>query len=185
MILALLEPEAIICIDRHGRIVLANPRAEQMFNYTREELLGARIELLLPESKRAGTAGNGRTTLRTRAPGRMGIGIKLAGRRREGTEFPVEVSLSHIETDDGLVGIDFVSDISQRKQLKEQLVHAQKMEAVGPPAGGVAHDFNNMLTVIAGYTRMILEELSPLDPLHDYAEEIGKSAERTGAITNQ
>src|SRR5262249_32019106 len=62
---------------------------------------------------------------------------------------------------------------------------AQKMEAVGRLAGGVAHDFNNMLTVISGYTRMILDELSPQDPLREYADEIGKAAERAEGVTNQ
>jgi nitrogen-specific signal transduction histidine kinase/CheY-like chemotaxis protein len=78
-----------------------------------------------------------------------------------------------------------VSDISQRKRLEEQLVHAQKMEAVGRLAGGVAHDFNNMLTVISGYNRMILDELSPLDPLRGNADEIFKAADRAAALTNQ
>src|SRR5262249_26476436 len=75
--------------------------------------------------------------------------------------------------------------ISQRKQLEEQLLQAQKMEAVGRLAGGVAHDFNNMLTVIEGYNRMILDELSSVDPLRECAEEIHRAAERAGALTNQ
>jgi two-component system, cell cycle sensor histidine kinase and response regulator CckA len=187
MVVALLESasQAIISVDRIGRIVLANRRTEEMFDYSREELLGARIEMLLPESKRA-VHGRERDEYFKRPRARpMGIGMDLAGRRKDGTEFPVEVSLSNIETEDGLFAIACVSDISQRKRLEEQLVHAQKMEAVGRLAGGVAHDFNNMLTVISGYSRMILDELPPLDPLREYADEISKAADRAGAITNQ
>lgn len=187
MVIALLESasQAIISIDRTGRIVLANHRTEEMFNYTREELIGARMEILLPESRR-GVHGSEREAYFNQPHIRpMGIGMDLQGRRRDGTEFPVEVSLSYVQSEEGLFAIAFVSDISQRKQLEEQLVHAQKMEAVGRLAGGVAHDFNNMLTVISGYSRMILDELSPLDPLREYAEEIGKAADRAGAITNQ
>src|SRR5260370_16471396 len=187
LLVALLESasQAIISIDRTGRIVLANRRAAEMFGYTGTELLGARIEILLPESKRA-THGRQRDDYFQRPRARpMGIGLDLSGRRKDGAEFPVEVSLSTVETDEGTFGIAFVSDISVRKTLEEQLVHAQKMEAVGRLAAGLAHDFNNMLTVIAGYNRMILDELSPMDPLRGYAEEILKAADRAGPLTNQ
>jgi len=187
MVIALLESaaQAIISIDSGGRIVLANRRCEQIFGYNRQELLGNQIEILLPESKRRMHIGERRDFFQSPHVRPMGIGMDLAGRRRDGTEFPVEVSLSYVETGDGVFAIAFVSDISQRKLLEEQLLHAQKMEAVGRLAGGVAHDFNNMLTVIAGYNRMILDELGAMDPLRGYAEEILKAADRAGAITNQ
>jgi PAS domain S-box-containing protein len=187
LVMALLESasQAIVSIDRGGRIVLANRRAEEIFGYSGDELLGARIEMLLPESKRPAHSrdrDNFFDRPRTRP---MGIGMDLSGRRKDGSEVPVEVSLSYIEVDEGVFAIAFVSDISQRKRLEEQLLHAQKMEAVGRLAGGVAHDFNNMLTVISGYNRMILDELSTLDPLRGYAEEILKAADRAAALTNQ
>ena len=184
---ALLESasQAIISIDRTGQIVLINGRAEEIFGYSREELIGAPIEMLLPDSKRSSHR-HDRDDYFARPRARpMGIGMDLSGRRKDGTEVPVEVSLSCVEIDEGVFAIAFVSDISQRKQLEEQLLHAQKMEAVGRLAGGVAHDFNNMLTVIAGYNRMILDELSTMDPLRGYAEEILKAADRAGALTNQ
>jgi len=187
LVTALLESasQAIVSIDRRGRIVLANRRAEEIFGYSGEELLGARIEMLLPESKRAGHSRD-RDNFFDRPHTRpMGIGMDLSGRRKDGSEVPVEVSLSFVEVDEGVFAIAFVSDISGRKMLEEQLLHAQKMEAVGRLAGGVAHDFNNMLTVISGYNRMILDELSALDPLRGYAEEILKAADRAAALTGQ
>ena len=187
MVVALLESasQGILSINREGRIALVNRRAEEMFGYSREELLGARIEILLPESRRAAHGRQREQYMEQPRIRPMGIGMDLAGRRKDGTEFPVEVSLSNIETEQGFFAIAFVSDISQRKTLEEQLMQAQKMEAVGRLAGGVAHDFNNMLTVITGYNRMILDELSPMDPLRGYAEEVLKAADRAAAITNQ
>jgi hypothetical protein len=187
LVVALLESasQAIIAVDRAGRIVLANRRADEIFGYSREELLGARIEMLLPVSLSSRHVHDRDQYFAHPHVRPMGSGIDLAARRKDGAEFPVEVSLSYVEAEDGMYAIAFVSDISQRKRLEEQLLHAQKMEAVGRLAGGVAHDFNNMLTVIAGYNRMILDELSPLDPLRGYAEEVLKAADRAGALTNQ
>ena len=188
LVLALLESasQAIISMDRRGSIVLVNRRAEEMFGYTREELLGARIEMLLPEAGAlAAIRGSARITSRGRASAPWASAWTWRAGARMAASFPVEVSLSYIETEEGQFGIAFVSDISQRKLLEEQLLHAQKMEAVGRLAGGVAHDFNNMLTVISGYNRMILDDLSPLDPLRGNAEEILKAADRAAALTNQ
>lgn len=97
MVLALLESatQAIISIDSNGRIVLANRRAVETFGYTRRELVGAQIELLLPESKRA-AHGRLRDQYMEHPQTRpMGIGMDLAGRRKDGTEFPVEIGLSY------------------------------------------------------------------------------------------
>jgi len=187
MVLALLESasQAILSMDKNGRIVLANPKALEMFGYAREELLGREIEMLLPEAKHHSHIRQRNEFLHQPRTRPMGIGMDLSGRRKDGREFPVEVSLSFVETDEGLFAIAFVNDISQRKLLEEQLLQSQKMEAVGRLAGGVAHDFNNMLTVIQGYNRMILDELSTVDPLRDYADEIHRAAERAGALTNQ
>jgi two-component system cell cycle sensor histidine kinase/response regulator CckA len=184
MVMALLEAssQGIFSIDRKGRIVLANRRAEEMFAYSREELLASHIESLVPDYCVFPQA-NMRED--PGAPPGIAAGADLLGRRKDGSEFPVEVSLSNIATAKGVFGIVFISDISQRRLMEEELVQAHKMEAVGRLAGGVAHDFNNMLTVISGYNRMILDELPPLDPLRDNAQEILKAADRAAALTNQ
>ncbi len=185
--LLLLESAAqsILAVDASGNIVLANRRTEEMFGYSRDELRNAPLEILLPESTRAVHTRQTRDYFAHPRVRPMGIGMDLTGRRKEGTEFPVEVSLSHLQTEHGSFAIAFISDISQRKQLEDQLLHAQKMEAVGRLAGGVAHDFNNMLTVISGYNRMMLDDLPPDDPLRANAEEIQVAADRAAALTNQ
>jgi PAS domain S-box-containing protein len=187
LLAALLESaaQAILSVNRHGRIVLANARTEDMFGYSRRELLGETIEALLPQGARGAHTAHRDEYFANPRIRPMGIGMELAGRRKGGAEFPVEVSLSYIATDEGPFAIAFVTDITQRKRLEEQLLHAQKMEAVGRLAGGVAHDFNNLLTIISGYDRMLLDGLSPLDPLRGYAEEVAKAAERAAALTTQ
>jgi PAS domain S-box-containing protein len=186
-VMALLQSssQAILGVDEQGRIVLTNTRTEEIFGYTADELIGAPIESLLPPSVR-GVHTRHRTEYFTRPRVRpMGIGMELSGLRKDGAEFPVEVSLSNVQTEEGLFAIAFVTDITQRKRMEEQLLHSQKMEAVGRLAGGVAHDFNNMLTIIAGYNRMILDRLSPQDSLSGYAEEVLKAADRATALTQQ
>ena len=187
LVTALLESasQAIVSVDREGRIVLANRRTEEIFGYPREELLGANIDILLPEAKRAAHTRQRQDYFMRPRVRPMGIGTELSGRKRDGTEFPVEVSLSFVETEEGVFAIAFVTDITARKQLEEQLTHSQKMEAVGRLAGGIAHDFNNMLTVISGYNRMMLDELGAIDPLRGYAEEVLKAADRAAALTYQ
>ncbi len=177
--------QAILGVDRFGHITLVNARCQEMFGYDRREMLGQDIEILLPVALREKHAQHRDDYVKNPHVRPMGIGMELSGRRKDGTEFPVEVSLSYIETGEGLFAIAFVTDITQRKRLEEQLLHAQKLEAVGRLAGGVAHDFNNMLTVISGYNRMLLDQLSPVDPLRGYSEEVLKAADRAAALTNQ
>ena len=186
-VLALLESasQAILAIDASGRIVLVNRRTEEMFGYSREELLQASVEILIPESKRSSHRDRLENFLAHPHVRPMGIGMDLTARRSDGKEFPVEISLSHLRIENAAMAIAFISDISQRKLLEEQLTHSQKMEAVGRLAGGVAHDINNMLTVISGYNRMMLDEMSEDDALRSNAQEIQLAADRAAALTNQ
>lgn len=115
---ALLEavPQAIIGADRLGRIVLANRHAEEMFGYSSQELLSLSVDKLIPEAQRSSHAQSRGQYTRQPKVRAMGTGVDLTGCRKDGTEFPVEVGLSHIETAGGAYAVAFVSDISRRKR---------------------------------------------------------------------
>lgn len=187
LLAAILESasQAMVTVDRGGRMILANARCESMFGYKREELEGQVMEMLLPEAFRQGHVSYRAEYFSQPRVRPMGVGLDLMGRRKDGTDFPVEISLSYIQPNGELLAIAFITDITERKRLEDQLLQSQKMEAVGRLAGGVAHDFNNMLTIITGFNQMLLDQLSTVDPLRGHAEEILKAANRAAALTHQ
>jgi PAS domain S-box-containing protein len=128
--------QGVLAIDEQGRIVLANKMTERLFGYSPEELVGERLEILLPEELRRRHAQH-RVDYFSRPRARpMGLGMDLVGRRKDGTEFPIEVSLSYIDTGKGMLAVSFVSDITERKEVEEklraltgQLISAQETES--------------------------------------------------------
>ena len=163
------SPNVIVAVDAAGVITYANPRIEGSFGYSRDELLGKPIELLLPERVRGRHVAHREGFLAHPVARPMGIGLDLSGRRKDGSEFPVEISLSPVETADGMQAFATVVDITARKAAESQLLQAQKLESLGRLSGGIAHDFNNMLFAIRGYAELLTQDLSPdnrgkLDP---------------------
>ena len=123
IIRALLETaaQAVVAVDSDGRIELVNATAEQMFGYSRQEMVGHPVEMLIPIRLRD-VHHQRHADYFAHPRGRpMGIGLDLAGRRKYGVEFPIEVSLSYIETEDGIVAVSFITDITDRKLAETEL----------------------------------------------------------------
>lgn len=151
------SPDAMIIVDHTSHILLASHRVQTMFGYAPEELFGEPIGVLLPERYRVIHADHLHHFMR--APhGRAGK--DLYALRKDGSEFPVEISLNPDHTGETPVVIAAVRDITDRKAVEMQLHQAQKMEAIGNLTGGMAHDFNNLLSIIIGNLDLLRGQLS-------------------------
>jgi PAS domain S-box-containing protein len=183
-------PDAILEVAADGSITLANAVAETMFGYSRTELVGQSIEILVPQDKRsvhtryrAGYAESPRVRP-------MGAGLELEAQRKDGSLIPVEISLSPNRSGQSGNVIAIVRDVSQRHHMEtmlrrsqERLRQAEKLEAVGRLAGGIAHEFNNLLSMVLGYSELLLPAV-PEGSRH-YVEKISASAQRAAALTRQ
>ena len=120
---ALLEavPDAMVAVNHEGIIVQVNSQTEDLFGYTRGELVGQKVELLVPEAQRQQHQHHRERFGREPSVRRMGAGLDLHGRRRDGSEFPVEISLSPVHTSGGLLVLSAIRDISDRKRIEVQL----------------------------------------------------------------
>ncbi len=185
--------EGIILIDTAGHITLVNAAAERMFGYRRSVLLGQPLEILLPERIRRGHVAHRMGYFTEPRIRPMGIGLDLAGRREDGTEFPVEISLSHVPSADGGVAIAFITDITERKRVEAQLQRQrevlyqnEKLAALGTMAAGIAHEMNNPLGIITTRIEVMLldaqqQQLPPqvlddLQVLHRASQRVARIA---------
>jgi PAS domain S-box-containing protein len=182
--------DAILVADLDRTILDCNPAFVDLFGYSIAEIAGKNTFTIYEdkeEFEQVGTILNnyddGATNLHT-----------IHYKKKNGIVFPGDVNLFFLKNDEGVVTgfISLIRDITERKRaektqkdLESQLYQAQKIESVGRLAGGVAHDYNNMLSVIVGYSEMALEKLNPGDKLYGDLLEIRKAAGRSTDITRQ
>jgi PAS domain S-box-containing protein len=171
-------PDGMVIIDEAGVIRLVNRQAEALFGYERAELVGKPVEVLVPDRLAASHPDRRNTYVRNPSTRPMGAGLELTARHKDGSEFPVDISLSSLETDEGLLVSAAVRDIRDRRRSEQEravlemrldqaqrelegavraarLNQAERLESVGQLAGGIAHDFNNLLAAIVNYAGLV------------------------------
>jgi len=148
--------EGIVTIEGDGLIRQLNPRGQELFGYHEMELVGQPIEVLIPQ--RFGERHRAHRSSFFSAPSSrlMGRGMEIAGRRKDGTEFPAEVSLNVVRTRRGNVVIAFVTDITERRAMEREARRAETVNALGAVAAGIAHELNNPLAVMDSRIELML-----------------------------
>jgi len=178
--------EGLIIVDRRGFILQVNPKIELLFGYSKAELVGQPIEILLPEELRSvhrkhcdGYYG----TPRNRS---MGVGLNLAAHRKDGTEFPVEVSLTYArDTSRGDVVVAAVTDISQRLALERDARRMETITSLGTIAAGVAHDLNNPLQIILSRAELLLAGEGLTREVREDLAVVQRHAQRASRIVDE
>src|SRR6202021_1312873 len=117
-------PDAVAAVNQQGVIIQVNSQTEALFGYTRDQLIGQKVEILVPDRQRPQHHLHREHFHQQPKIRRMGSGLDLYGKRRDGSEFPVEISLSPVPVDGGVIVLSAIRDISHRKRIEEELRHA-------------------------------------------------------------
>jgi len=175
--------DAVVVTDADRRITYVNDAALRLFGYDRGELLGEEFGVLFRTLGRRGGVWNLEEALADRDL----ADVEMQFKKKDGTLFTDEMRVSVMRNDGGEV-ICYVSlhrDVTEKKRLRQELLHSQKMEAVGTMAGGIAHDFNNLLTAIIGYSEMAVASCEEESRLRVDIQEINRTAKRAAWLTKR
>jgi PAS domain S-box-containing protein len=178
--------DGFIQIDESGVVAEWNPQAEAIFGWSRREAKGERLtDLFLPSDYRVRYPALGERLRGAGGPATLGERFQLDAVRKDGRRIKVEAALTALRRRGGCVFNGFVRDLTEKIAAEEQLKQAQKMESVGQLTGGVAHDFNNMLTVITSTIDILADAVADRPQLAAIAKLISEAADRGAELTGQ
>lgn len=189
-------PDGMVIVDEHGRIGLANAQAQKLFGYTEAELLGQGVEILVPEARRPAHAEHRRGYFRDAHTRPMGAGLDLWGVRKDGATFPVEISLSPMQTEDGLLVISAIRDITERRETEARIrtLNEDLQRRIAELAAlnkeleafsySVSHDLRAPLRSIDGFSQALLEDYADTldDDGRDYLRRVRAATQRMGEL---
>jgi PAS domain S-box-containing protein len=177
--------DGFILIDARGRILLFNPACERLFGYRADEVFHENVKMLMPPVYSDHHDRYVSNFLRTGERKIIGTGREVTGLRKDGSTFPMELSVGEAKQDGESIFVGIVHDLTGRKHTEEQLRQSQKMEIVGQLSGGIAHDFNNLLTVMIGNAEHLGEQLKSREDLRRIADDICRAGEQGAELTQR
>lgn len=182
--------DAILSIDENQKIVLFNNAAQRIFGYTRKEILGKDLSILIPPQY-----GDHhrfvKNFLEKRIPRIMGKTLSLTALRKNGEEFHIELGLSYLKMEQGLTFTAIIRDVSEQKKLEENLLRSERLAAVGQAVAHVAHEIKNPLMIIGGFSHQIRNNLDDqkavqkLDMIYDEISRLEKLVANLGDFTKE